>query len=90
MGLVDQLVDPASLEAVAVEAAAALAAGSLKPKRRPKSMVNRFIEDTPMGRAIVWKKVHTSFVPHVLLDHGYLVVWDIMVSVIILESGLSL
>ena len=54
MGLVDQLVDPASLETVAVEAAAALAAGSLKAKRRPKSMLNRFIEDTPVGRAIVW------------------------------------
>lgn len=57
MGLVDQLVDPASLEAVAVEAAASLAAGSLKAKRRPKSMMNRLIEDTPMGRAVIWKKV---------------------------------
>lgn len=57
MGLVDQLVDPASLEAVAVEAAVSLAAGSLKAKRRPKSMMNKVFEDTPMGRAIVWKKV---------------------------------
>lgn len=57
MGLVDQLVDPASLEAVAIDAAASLAAGTLKAKRRPKSLVNRLIEDTPPGRAIVWKKV---------------------------------
>lgn len=58
MGLVDQLVDPASLEAVAIDAAASLAAGTLKAKRRPKSLVNRLIEDTPPGRAIVWKKVY--------------------------------
>ncbi|CAM9826360.1 unnamed protein product [Ectocarpus fasciculatus] len=57
MGLVDQLVDPASLEAVAVEAAASLADGSLKSKRKPKALMNKIIEDTPMGRSIMWKKV---------------------------------
>lgn len=57
MGLIDQLVDPASLEAVAVDAAAALAAGTLKAKRKPKGLVNKLIEDTPFGRAVVWKKV---------------------------------
>lgn len=58
MGLVDQLVDPASLEAVAVEAAASLADGSLKSKRKPKALMNKIIEDTPMGRSIMWKKVN--------------------------------
>lgn len=57
MGLVDQLVDPPSLEAAAVEAAASLAAGKLKPKRKPKSLMNWLIEDTPPGRAIVWNQV---------------------------------
>lgn len=57
MGLVDQLVDPASLETVAVEAAASLANGSLKPKRKPKALMNKIIEDNPLGRSIMWKKV---------------------------------
>eukprot|EP00752_Nemacystus_decipiens_P013276 g11763.t1 len=57
MGLIDQLVDPASLETVAVEAAASLASGSLKPKRRPKALMNRLIEDNPAGRSVMWKKV---------------------------------
>eukprot|EP00904_Undaria_pinnatifida_P013727 jgi/Undpi1/9485/HiC_scaffold_27.g11941.m1 len=57
MGLVDQLVDPASLEAVAVDAAAALAAGTLKSKRKPKALMNRLIEDNPAGRSMMWKKV---------------------------------
>lgn len=57
MGLVDQLVDPASLEAVAVEAAASLASGSLKAKRKPKALMNKLIEDNPVGQSIMWKKV---------------------------------
>ncbi len=57
MGLVDQLVDTASLETVAVEAAASLANGSLKPKRKPKALMNKMIEDNPLGRSIMWKKV---------------------------------
>ncbi|CAM9467299.1 unnamed protein product [Chrysoparadoxa australica] len=57
IGLVDQLVDPKSLEAVAIDTAAKLASKELIPKRKKKSPVNRFIEDTPIGRAIMWKKV---------------------------------
>jgi enoyl-CoA hydratase / long-chain 3-hydroxyacyl-CoA dehydrogenase len=57
MGLVDQLADPASLETIAISAADQLANGTLKAKRRSKPLVQRLIEDTPMGRAIVWKKV---------------------------------
>lgn len=62
MGLVDQLVDPASLEAVAVEAAASLASGSLKPKRKPKALMNKLIEDNPVGRSVMWKKVRLELV----------------------------
>ena len=60
MGLVDQLVDPASLEAVAVEAAASLASGSLKPKRKPKALMNKLIEDNSVGRSVMWKKVRSQ------------------------------
>ncbi|KAG5185548.1 Trifunctional enzyme subunit alpha [Tribonema minus] len=57
MGLVNETVDPASLERVAIQAAAELAAGTLKPVRRAKPLAQRLIEDTPAGRAVVWKKV---------------------------------
>ena len=57
MGLVDMVVAPASLEQVAIESAVGLADGSLKIKRKPKSLPNRLLEDTPMGRNLMWKKV---------------------------------
>ena len=58
MGLVDLVVAPASLDKVAVETALGLAEGTVKkstPKK--KSLMNRFIEDTPIGRNMMWKKV---------------------------------
>lgn len=61
MGLVDQLVDTPSLERVAIDAAAGLAAGTLKPKRRRKSLVNRLIENNPVGRAVMWRQVWCAF-----------------------------
>lgn len=67
MGLVDQLVDAASLEAVAVEAAAALANGNLKPKKKPKALMNKLIEDNPVGRSVMWKKVR----PGVLFSFSF-------------------
>lgn len=57
MGLVDLVVAPASLEDVAIAAAADLASGKLKSKPKPKSWINRFIEDTSVGRNIMWKQV---------------------------------
>ena len=57
MGLVDLVVTPAVLEQVAIDSASDLASGKLKVKRKPKSWMNRFIEDTPMGRNMMWKKV---------------------------------
>jgi enoyl-CoA hydratase/long-chain 3-hydroxyacyl-CoA dehydrogenase len=57
MGLVDLVVAPASLEEVAIATAADLASGKLKPKRKAKSWMNRFIEDTSVGRNMMWKQV---------------------------------
>eukprot|EP00978_Attheya_sp_CCMP212_P029458 scaffold104716_cov54-Attheya_sp.AAC.1 len=58
MGLVDLVVAQPSLEAVAIQTAQGLADGSIqKSKPKKKSLVNRFIEDTPPGRMIMWKKV---------------------------------
>lgn len=57
MGLVDLVVTPAALEKVAIDHAAQLANGSLKVKKKKKSLMNRFVEDTPIGRNMMWKKV---------------------------------
>ena len=45
MGLVDLVVAPQSVEAVAIQSAIDLASGKLKPKRKPKSWMNRLLED---------------------------------------------
>ena len=58
MGLVDLVVAPASLEKVAIESAEQLANGSLKPKRKKKSLMNRLLEDTSIGRNMIWKKIN--------------------------------
>jgi enoyl-CoA hydratase/long-chain 3-hydroxyacyl-CoA dehydrogenase len=57
MGLVDLVVTPASLEQVAVDHALQLATGKLKPKRKPKSWMNRLLEDTSLGRRVLWDQV---------------------------------
>jgi enoyl-CoA hydratase / long-chain 3-hydroxyacyl-CoA dehydrogenase len=57
MGLVDQIVAPASLETVALTAAAQLAAGTLKPKRKAKSLMNRLLEDNALGRMLIFSQV---------------------------------
>jgi len=54
MGLADVVVDPAALETVAVETARALAEGSLKGKRKGKGLLQKVLEDTSMGRSIVY------------------------------------
>jgi enoyl-CoA hydratase/long-chain 3-hydroxyacyl-CoA dehydrogenase len=55
LGLVDQVTDPFALEGAAIAAAQQLAAGSLKPKKKAKSLVNRVLEDTPL-RSVVLNK----------------------------------
>ena len=58
MGLVDLVVAPQSLEAVAIETAEGLANGTIKKsKPKKKSFINRLIEDTQPGQSIMWKKV---------------------------------
>lgn len=55
MGLVNQVTDSYALESAAISAAEQLAAGSLKPNKKKKGLVNRVLEDTPL-RQIVFKK----------------------------------
>ncbi|RLN48600.1 hypothetical protein BBJ29_008196 [Phytophthora kernoviae] len=55
LGLVNQVADPYALESAAIAAAQQLAAGSLKPKKKNKGLVNRVLEDTPL-RQVVFKK----------------------------------
>ena len=50
IGLVDMVVDQASLEKVAIEQAKALANGSLKPSTRKRDWMSWFLECTPVGR----------------------------------------
>lgn len=57
MGLVDLVVAPASLEKVAIDSAVQLANKTLKPKRKPKSYMNRLLEDNSMGRSIIWSQI---------------------------------
>lgn len=57
MGLVDLVVAPASLEKVAIDSALQMANGTLKPKRKQKSFMNRALEDNQYGRKIIWNQV---------------------------------
>jgi enoyl-CoA hydratase/long-chain 3-hydroxyacyl-CoA dehydrogenase len=57
MGLVDLVVAQASLERVAIDSAAALANGSLKAKRKSKSMFNKILEDNSIGRNVIWNQI---------------------------------
>ena len=56
IGLVDAVVAPQSLEYVAVESALQLAEGTLKKKVKKKSIINRLLEDTSIGRHLIFKK----------------------------------
>mmetsp|Transcript_130981 Transcript_130981/g.195177 ORF Transcript_130981/g.195177 Transcript_130981/m.195177 type:complete len:796 (-) Transcript_130981:25-2412(-) len=57
MGLVDVVVAPQSVEAVAIKSASDLASGKLKPKRKAKSFVNRLLEDTSIGQKVIWNQI---------------------------------
>lgn len=57
MGLVDLVVAPQSLEKVCIDSAIQMANGELKPKRKPKSFVNKLLEDNQYGRKIIWNQV---------------------------------
>lgn len=57
LGLVDLVVAPQSLEQVAIDSAKGLADGTLKPKKKKKSMFNRLLEDTSIGQSLVWRQI---------------------------------
>jgi enoyl-CoA hydratase/long-chain 3-hydroxyacyl-CoA dehydrogenase len=57
MGLVDLCVAPQSLQQVAISCAEQLAAGTLKAKRKPKSLQNRLLEDNKLGQTIIWNQI---------------------------------
>jgi len=58
MGLVDLISTPHSVEQDAIKSAIDLANGNLKPKKKPKSIVNRLLEDTAIGRRIIWNQIN--------------------------------
>eukprot|EP00591_Stephanopyxis_turris_P012856 CAMPEP_0195517060 /NCGR_PEP_ID=MMETSP0794_2-20130614/9539_1 /TAXON_ID=515487 /ORGANISM="Stephanopyxis turris, Strain CCMP 815" /LENGTH=783 /DNA_ID=CAMNT_0040645803 /DNA_START=225 /DNA_END=2577 /DNA_ORIENTATION=+ len=64
MGLVEEVVAPASIESRCMEVAKGLADGTLKKKDKKKSWFNWIVEDTSFGRNKMWqevaKKVHKS------------------------------
>jgi len=57
MGLVDLVSTPHAVEKDAIKCAVDLINGDLKPKRKPKSMMNRLLEDTMIGRKIIWNQI---------------------------------
>jgi len=56
LGLVDLVVDPASLESVAIMQAKGLANGTVKKTSKKKSWMQFFLEDTPFGRNTMFSK----------------------------------
>jgi len=59
MGLVDLVVAPQSLEKVAIHTAKGLVDGTVKKsKPKKKSLLNRFIEDTPPGQYMMWQQIN--------------------------------
>ncbi|CAJ1966905.1 unnamed protein product [Cylindrotheca closterium] len=57
MGLVDLVVASQSVESVAIQSAIDLATGKLKPKRKKKSLMNRLLEDNPIGQKLIWNQI---------------------------------
>jgi enoyl-CoA hydratase/long-chain 3-hydroxyacyl-CoA dehydrogenase len=57
MGLVDLVVASQSVEAVAIQSAVDMMNGKLKPKRKPKSWMNKILEDTSLGRKLIWSQI---------------------------------
>jgi enoyl-CoA hydratase/carnithine racemase len=53
-GLVHEVVDPHALEAVALQAAAELVAGTLKAPARKPSWLAWALEGNPLGRFVLW------------------------------------
>jgi len=59
MGLVDLVVAPQSLEQVAIETAKGLADGTIKKSTgKKKSLQDKLVEDTSLGRHFMWKTIN--------------------------------
>jgi len=58
IGLVDLISTPHSVEKDAINSAVDLINGNLKPKKQSKSFMNRLLEDTAIGRKVLWSQVH--------------------------------
>mgnify|MGYP000347482121 CR=1 FL=1 len=56
LGLVDEVTNHHKLHQAATMMAKRMLAGTWKPKRPKKSLANKFLEDTPIGRNIVFKQ----------------------------------
>eukprot|EP00596_Hydrurales_sp_CCMP1899_P005173 CAMPEP_0119036246 /NCGR_PEP_ID=MMETSP1177-20130426/3809_1 /TAXON_ID=2985 /ORGANISM="Ochromonas sp, Strain CCMP1899" /LENGTH=699 /DNA_ID=CAMNT_0006995777 /DNA_START=269 /DNA_END=2368 /DNA_ORIENTATION=- len=56
MGLIDLVVDPASLEAVAIQQAKGLIAGTVKKTSRKGGLMGFLLEGNPFGRDFLFKK----------------------------------
>lgn len=54
MGLVDLVVDPASLESVAIQQAKGIVAGTVKLSKRKRDWMSWFLEETPVGQNIMF------------------------------------
>jgi len=57
MGLVDSISAPHSVEKDAIKKAVEMINGNLKRKKKPKSFVNRLLEDTAIGRKLIWNQI---------------------------------
>ena len=60
LGLIDELVHPSILRAVAVQRARELADGARKPKRQGGGLAGFLLEENPAGRAVVFRKARES------------------------------
>lgn len=59
-GLIHEVVDPAALETVALQAARELIAGSLKPSKRKPSIFSWLLEGNPLGRMVLWNQAEKA------------------------------
>lgn len=56
MGLVDEVCNASKLHAVATQICEKMIAGKWSPKKRKKSLLEKFLDDTSIGRNIVFKQ----------------------------------
>jgi enoyl-CoA hydratase / long-chain 3-hydroxyacyl-CoA dehydrogenase len=59
-GLIHEVVDPAALETVALQAAKELIAGTLKPPKRSPGLLAMLLEGNPLGRMILWSQAEKA------------------------------